>query len=169
MEIRAERLDDLEFVRQVNVSAFGREHEANLVAQLRGGASTLSFVAIKLDRVVGHILFSPVTIDGECDRKISILGLAPVAVLPEEWRQGIGSLLIRHGLAECERFGAKAIVVLGAARFYQRFSFISAQEYGLSCEYDVPNGAFMALELVRGALKNCTGIVKYRPEFKMFE
>jgi putative acetyltransferase len=169
MEIRTEQLDDIDSVQRVNVRAFRRENEANLVARLRGGASTFSFVAVELDQIVGHIFFSPVTLDGECGCEGLILGLAPLAVLPEYQGQGIGSSLIRQGLEECVRVGIQAIVVLGAPAYYQRFGFISAKERSLSCEYDVPEGAFMVLELVHGALENCAGIVRYRPEFSMIE
>jgi putative acetyltransferase len=165
MEIRTEQLQDRDSVYQVNVAAFGRESEANLVDQLRSVASTLSLVAVDIDQVVGHILFSPVTIDGEWESQSLILGLAPVAVLPGEQGRGIGSLLIRQGLAVCGRMGAKAIVVLGAPGYYRRFGFQSAKEQGLRCEYDESDEAFMVLEVVQGALKNCSGIVRYRPEF----
>ena len=166
MEIRAEQPEDRDAVHQVNVAAFGRENEANLVARLRGVASTFSWVTVVDDRVVGHIMFSPVAI-GDC--KDLILGLAPVAVLIEEQGKGIGSLLIRQGLVECVRLGAKAIIVIGAPSYYRRFGFESAKKYGLRCEYDVPDEAFMVLELVQDALKNYVGMVRYRPEFSMVE
>ena len=169
MEIRPEQVDDIDAVHQVNVRAFGRENEANLVVRLRGGVSTFSFVAVKLDRVVGHVLFSPVLIDGECEGERLVLGLAPAAVMPEHQGQGIGSLLIQQGLKESARLGAQAIVVVGAPEYYRRFGFRSAKEQGLRCEYDVPDDSFMVLELVQGTLKNCAGIVKYRPEFSMVE
>jgi putative acetyltransferase len=169
IEICAEQLEDKDAVHQVNVAAFGRENEATLVARLRGVASTFSWVAVDLDRVVGHILFSPVAIEGEGECEGLILGLAPVAVLTEEQGKGTGSLLIQQGLVECARLGAKAIVVLGAPKYYRRFGFESAKNYGLRCEYDVPDEAFMVLELVQDALKNCVGMVKYRPEFSMVE
>jgi putative acetyltransferase len=166
IEIRAEQLQDRDAVYQVSVGAFGRECEANLVDRLRSVASTLSLVAVDIDRVVGHIMFSPVAIDGEGESQRLILGLAPVAVLPGEQGKGIGSLLIRQGLAACGRMGAKAIVVLGAPEYYRRFGFQSAKEQGLRCKYDGSDEAFMVLELVQGALKSCSGIVRYRPEFR---
>jgi len=107
--------------------AFGRETEANLVDKLRGIASTFSFVAVQSDRIVGHLLFSPVAVAGKCFSNLSILGLAPVAVLPDYQRQGIGSLPIREGLKECVRSGFQAVVVLGNPDFYSRFGFICAQ------------------------------------------
>ncbi|MEG4516135.1 MULTISPECIES: N-acetyltransferase [unclassified Microcoleus] len=169
MEIRTEKPEDVEAVRNINILAFGRENEANLVDKLRGIASTFSFVAVQSDRVIGHILFSPVVVEGKCSKNLSILGLAPVAVLPNYQRQGIGTLLIREGLKECGRSGFQAVVVLGHPDFYPRFGFIPASTKSLGCEYDVPDEAFMILELENGALQDCSGIVKYRSEFSLCE
>jgi putative acetyltransferase len=169
MYIRTEKPEDLEAVRQVNIAAFGRENEANLVDRLRGIASTFSFVALPSDRIVGHILFSPVVVEGKCSSNLSILGLAPVAVLPEYQRQGIGTLLIQQGLEECRRSGFQAVVVLGHPDFYSRFGFIPASRKSLKCEYDVPDEAFMVLELESGTLEDCSGTVKYRSEFSLCE
>ncbi|MBE9186275.1 N-acetyltransferase [Microcoleus sp. LEGE 07076] len=169
MEIRPEKPEDVEAVRSVNVAAFGRENEANLVDRLRGIASTFSFVAVQSDRIVGHSLFSLVAVEGKCSSKLSVLGLAPVAVLPDYQRQGIGTLLIREGLKECARSGFEAVVVLGDPDFYSRFGFVPASSKNLGCEYDVPDEAFMVLELESGALQDCSGTVKYRSEFRMCE
>ena len=169
MYIRTEKPEDLEAVRQVNIAAFGRENEAKLVDRLRGIASTFSFVALPSDRIVGYIFFSPVVVEGKCSSNLSILGLAPVAVLPEYQRQGIGTLLIQHGLEECRRSGFQAVVVLGHPDFYPRFGFIPASRKSLGCEYDVPDEAFMVLELESGALQDCSGTVKYRSEFSLCE
>ncbi|MEG4342304.1 N-acetyltransferase [Microcoleus sp. A003_D6] len=169
MDIRTEKPEDLEAVRNVNIAAFGRENEANLVDRLRGIASTFSFVAVQSDRIVGHLFFSPVVVEGKCSSNLSILGLAPVAVLPDCQRQGVGSLLIREGLKECARSGFHAVVVLGHPDFYPRFGFIPASKKSLGCEYDVPDEAFMLLELETGALQDCSGTVKYRSEFRICE
>jgi putative acetyltransferase len=169
MEIRAEQSDDVEAVRRVNVAAFRREGEADLVDALRGGASTFSFVAIKSGQIVGHVFFSPVAIAGTCADDLLIFGLAPVAVLPDHQRQGIGSLLIQHGLKECARLGGSAVVVLGSPAYYPRFGFTPAKEKGLGCEYPVPDEAFMVLELESGALEGCVGTVKYHSEFNKLE
>ncbi|MGG6269355.1 GNAT family N-acetyltransferase [Leptolyngbya sp. AN03gr2] len=166
MEIRAEKPEDIETVRRVNTAAFGRSSEAHLVDRLRNTPSTLSLVAVSLDQIVGHLFFSPVTIDN-CS--LFMLGLAPVAVLPNYQRQGIGSLLIQQGLKECDRQGCKAVVVLGSPEYYSRFRFITAKTKGLKCEYTVPDEAFMVLELESGTLDGCSGIVKYRSEFNDLE
>lgn len=169
MEVRAEKPEDVEAVRQVNIAAFGRDHEANLVDQLRKEvASTFSFVAVQAGRVIGHILFSPVSVEG-CSSNLFILGLAPLAVIPEYQRQGVGSLLIQHGLRKCTQSGCSAVVVLGDSNYYPRFGFVPAKEKGLGCEYGVPDEVFMVLELASGALQGCSGTVIYRSEFKMCE
>jgi putative acetyltransferase len=168
MEIRAEKPEDIAAVRSVNVAAFGRESEANLVDRLRGIASTLSFVAVVSNQIVGHLFFSPVAIAGSCANDVLILGLAPVAVLPNYQQQGIGSSLIQYGLQACAQLGCKAVVVLGSPTYYSRFGFTPAIEKGLKCEYAVPDEAFMVLEL-EGGLEGCTGTVKYRSEFNQLE
>jgi putative acetyltransferase len=173
MEVRAEKPADLAAIRQVNVSAFGRKSEADLVDRLRGVALTFSFVAVESEQIVGHIFFSPVAIPQsgssanaeESAGDLLFLGLAPVAVLSEYQRQGIGSLLVQYGLKECLRLGYKAVVVLGSPAYYSRFGFISAKEKGLGCDYPVPDEAFMVLELESGALEGRAGTVKYRSEF----
>ena len=170
MDIRTENPEDVEAVRNINIAAFGRENEANLVDRLRGIGSTFSFVAVQSDhRIVGHLFFSLVTVEGKCSKNLSVLGLAPVAVLPNYQRQGIGTLLIRQGLKECARSGFNAVVVLGHPDFYSRFGFIPASRKSLKCEYDVPEEAFMVLELESGALEDCSGTVKYRSEFSLCE
>ncbi|MEP0917270.1 N-acetyltransferase [Leptolyngbya sp. DQ-M1] len=166
MQVRAERLEDIEAVRRINIAAFGRSGEADLVDRLRPITPTLSLVAVASDQIVGHIFFSPVAIDNTA---LFIFGLAPVAVLPNYQRQGIGTLLIQQGLTECDRLGCKAVVVLGHPEYYSRFGFIPAKRKGLRCEYTVPDEAFMVLELESGVLDSCEGIVRYRSEFNALE
>jgi putative acetyltransferase len=165
MEIRAEKPQDFAAIRAVNTAAFGRENEANLVDQLRLATSILSFVAVQEKQLVGHILFSPVSVQGKCPKDLLILGLAPMAVLPEYQRQRIGSRLIKHSLKACSEYGCKALVVLGHPEYYPYFGFVPAKEKGFKCEYTVPDEAFMILELQSGILDGCSGTVKYRPEF----
>lgn len=165
MEIRAEQSEDVEAIRDVNIAAFERTNEADLVDRLRQTDPTLSFVAVEAGRVVGHIFFSLVSVAGQCTQPSSILGLAPLAVLPHYQKQGIGSSLVRHSLSQAANLGFSAIVVLGDPAYYSRFGFITAKEKNLSCEYPVPDEAFMVVELQDGALQNCCGTIKYRSEF----
>jgi putative acetyltransferase len=106
-----------------------------------------------------------VTIVGASPNHSLLLGLAPVAVLPEYQKQGIGTSLIRQGLADCVRWGCQAVFVLGSPQYYSRFGFTAAKHQGLACEYDVSEEAFRVLELAHGALAQSTGTVKYHPEF----
>jgi putative acetyltransferase len=163
--IRAENAEDIPAVRRVNELAFGRPNEAALVDALRAAANPqVSLVAVENGQVVGHIFFSPVLIESE-DSTSSALGLAPMAVLPEYQRQGVGSQLVREGLRECQHVGCKVVVVLGHPEYYPRFGFIPASQKGLRSEYPVPDEVFMVAELEPGALGGQRGLVKYRPEF----
>ncbi len=165
--VRAEREKDFPKVRLVNELAFGRSNEADLVEALRDSArSYVSMVAVMDEDVVGHIFFSPVSIvsDGSI---FTALGLAPMAVLPECQRQGIGSRLVREGLNECKRINHNVIVVLGHPEYYTRFGFMQANQRGIRCEHEVPDEAFMVTELTPGALNGRQGLVKYPPEFGM--
>jgi putative acetyltransferase len=171
--VRAESEADVAAVRQVNELAFGGPQEASLVDALRAAAHPhVSLVAVEDGEVVGHIFFSPVSI--EPDEPVSTkdaaagaaaMGLAPMAVLPQHQNRGIGSQLVREGLQACLSLGCEVVVVLGHPEYYPRFGFVPASRAGLRCEYDVPDEVFMATELSPGALEGMRGLVKYHPEF----
>lgn len=163
--MRAEAPDDYALVRRVNELAFGQSNEAGLVDALREKARPyISLVAVMDGDIVGHIFFSPVTVEGE-QETLTAMGLAPMSVLPDHQRRGIGSLLVREGLEECRRIGHEVVVVLGHPKFYPRFGFTPASSKGLRSEYDVPDDVFMVAELRPGALGGRRGLVKYNPEF----
>ena len=164
--IRQENEDDQPEVHKINEIAFGQPDEADLVDALRRSAHPyISLVAVEQDDVVGHIFFSPVTIESG-DEKHMVMGLAPMAVVPAQQRKGIGSRLVQEGLKECLRIGYPVAVVLGHADYYPRFGFIRAKEMGIRCEYDVPADLFMVAELTPGALSDVCGLAKYHPEFE---
>jgi putative acetyltransferase len=163
--IRPERPEDVAAVSMVERAAFDRTEEADLVDRLRASVRPhVSLVAEVAAEIVGHIFFSPVTI-AAASSQLKPMGLAPMAVMPARQRAGIGGALIRAGLGACRELGAGAVVVLGHAEYYPRFGFVPAVRFGLRCEYPVPDEAFMALELVPGALRGVTGLVRYAPEF----
>lgn len=165
MIIRRERPEDLIEVRHINLSAFETETEAKLVDGLRNrGIPLISLVAEEGGTLVGHILFSPVTL--ECGgENISIAGLAPMAVLPEWQRKGVGSRLVEEGLRQCRNAGYDAVVVLGHPEYYPRFGFVPSTDYGIKSEYEVPAEVFMIRELKDEVLANCRGTVKYDEAF----
>lgn len=165
--IRTERDSDIPAIRAVHASAFETSAEANLVDLLRAQASPLiSLVAERHDTVIGHILFSPVRVASKPGPTASKhLGLAPLAVIPNEQGRGIGSALVGAGLEHCKRSGCVAVVVLGHAGYYSRFGFSTATRFGLRCEYDASEDAFMAIELAPDALRGASGMVKYHAAF----
>jgi putative acetyltransferase len=166
--VRPEDKEDLSAIRQINREAFDTDAEANLIEALRkSNVPIISLVAEYNDKIIGHILFSEVAIDGECP-DIKICGLAPMAVLPEYQRQGIGSQLVNRGNEACRKAGFSAVVVLGHPQFYPRFSFEPSVNYKITSEFDVPDEIFMIKELQRGALVNCSGTIKYHDVFKQF-
>jgi putative acetyltransferase len=94
------------------------------------------------------------------------LGLAPIAVLPDLQRQGIGKALIEAGIDKIRASGEPFVIVLGHPGYYPRFGFIPASRFWIRCEYDgVPDEAFMILVLKDGVLAGISGVAKYRPEF----
>ena len=165
MHVRPERPDDFSAVRAINRAAFESDGEADLVDALRTQASPLiSMVADDDGVVVGHILFSPVTLTGH--ETIPIAGLAPMAVAPSRQRSGTGSALVRAGLSACREQGFAAVVVVGHPEYYPRFGFQPASQLGLTCEFEVADEAWMTLELTNGVLRGCHGTVRYHPAFQ---
>jgi putative acetyltransferase len=168
IEVRAENSDDIPAINRINELAFGRPNEAALVDRLRQAADPyISLVATDSGQAVGHIFFSPVWIESQ-DALSTGMGLGPLAVLPEHQNRGVGSLLVREGLRECQHIGRELIVVVGHAAYYPRFGFVQADQKGLRCEYPVRPEVFMVAELKPSALMGVHGLVKYRPEFNEF-
>jgi putative acetyltransferase len=164
MLIRAEENHDRAAVHAVNASAFETSLEANLVDALRAQAEpVVSLVADDNGTIVGHIMFTPVSLSGHPGLKV--MGLAPMAVAPEHQCQGIGSALVRAGLEQCRQLGFVAVVVLGHPQYYPRFGFSPSTRFGIGSEYDVPEDVFMAAELQTGALSGKAGTIKYHSAF----
>ncbi|MCD1293721.1 GNAT family N-acetyltransferase [Methanocella sp. CWC-04] len=167
--MRSERPDDFAAIYEVNLKAFGQDKEPKLVDDLRASGNfipDLSIVAIKDGKIVGHILFCPLTIETEKGR-VPALTLAPLAVLPEYQGQGIGSGLTMEGLKRCKALGHRIVIVVGHPGYYPRFGFTSARAKGLDVLFPVPDEAFMAIELVPGALDGMKGMVIFPPEFNI--
>ncbi|WP_428265093.1 GNAT family N-acetyltransferase [Haliangium sp.] len=162
---RTERPEDHDAIWHVNQLAFGQPNEADLVDALRAaGALTLSLVAERDHEVVGHIAFSPVTVASPAG-DFEAIGLAPLAVVPEQQRRGVGTQLVRAGLDLLGRAGHQVVIVLGHPDYYPRFGFVRASSRGIRWEHEADDDAFMALELEPGALAGRVGVVRFHPAF----
>lgn len=164
IEIRDERDMDRPAVFAVNAAAFPTDAEARLADSLRASANPyISLVAVDNGNVIGHIMFTPVTLS-DCD-ELRLMGLGPMAVAPPLQRQGIGTQLVDAGLRRCRDMKYGAVVVLGHPEYYPRFGFRSASAWTIECEYDVPEDAFMLLELSADYLKGRHGTIRYNAAF----
>jgi putative acetyltransferase len=163
---RKEEQGDQFAIRRVNERGFGTGEEADLVDALRrADAIILSMVALDGEDVTAHILFTEVgLIQG--GSRFTGLGLGPMAVLPCHQRKGIGTQLLQIAIDKCRHLDYDFVVVLGYPEFYSRFGFSPAKPYGISCEFDAPDEAFMVLEIQENALTGRSGTVHYRDEFR---
>ena len=165
IQIRSEVPSDHDRVHEIHRAAFGRSNEAELVSELRSCSSPqISLVAEADGEVVGHIFFSPVAVDSQSAAAVAA-GLAPVSVVPAAQGQGVGSALIRAGLARCPTVGWRAVFVLGDPSYYSRFGFVLAAPLGFRYESEAFDAAFQVLELEEGVLSGCRGRVRYHPAF----
>ena len=163
MIVRAENAAERSAIRSINEAAFGGQDEADLVDRLRAdGLVLVSLVAEMQQRIVGHILFSRMSIE-TTGSSVSAVALAPMAVLPEHQRRGIGGQLIRHGLNLLRARGERIVIVVGHSDYYPRFGFSS--EKARSIEGPFPRDVFMAMELSPGALNGVHGRVTYPAAF----
>ena len=124
----------------------------------------LSLVAVQDDQIVGHIMFSPVRIEGQMT--VDGMGLAPMAVLPELQHQGIGLRLVQAGIEILKSRSSPFIIVLGHPEYYPRFGFEPASHRGVRSQWEgVPDEAFMILVLNAEAMSGVQGVARYRDEF----
>ena len=169
ISIRAERSQDIGEIREVIeeafTQAFGQAPEADLVDGLRENCpGLLSLVAANGDIVVGHILFTPVKIEG--NKIVEGMGLAPMAVMPKLQRQGIGARMVQAGIEMLKSNGCPFVIVLGHPDYYPRFGFEPASHKGIRCQWEgVPDEAFMILILDEKAMEGISGVARYRSEF----
>ena len=167
MRIRKETAADYEAIYFVVKSAFEHaEHadgnEQDLVVALRKGEAyipELSLVAEADGRIVGHIMFTKATVDGS-----PVLALAPLSVLPEYQRKGIGKALIQEGHKIAKELGYTHSVVLGSEQYYPKTGYSPAENFGINPPFDVPSENFMVCVLDETGAEVC-GTIKYALEF----
>ncbi len=171
VKIRNEKPGDESAIRELTERAFegsefGHNGEAELVDKLRSqNAAAISLIAEVSDQVVGHILFSPATIElkNHCSNG---LGLAPVSVLPEFQRRGIGAKLIVAGLEIAAARDCEFVIVLGHPQYYPKFGFATASASNVGCEFEgVPDEAFMIRWFQQPASIDEQVVAKYHPVF----
>ena len=166
--IRTETSNDYKTIFEVNEMAFNQNDESRIIERIRKSKNflpELSLVAEENGEIVGHILFSKIIIKGK--QEFDTLALAPMAVIPGKQRQGIGKALVWTGLERAVELGFDSVIVLGHHDYYPKFGFEKASKWSIYCPFNVPDEAFMAIELIEGALKNKTGTVQYPEEFGM--
>lgn len=163
VSIRPERKSDAGAIHAVVAAAFEREAEARLVDLLRRDADPyIAVVAEAEGRVVGHVVFSPVTVDGDGP---AAMGLGPMAIEPHAQNRGIGTALVRAGLKACADHDVGLVFVLGHPEYYPRFDFHPAAGLGFHFRSGEFDPAFFVLELEPGAAAGRSGFVRYHPAF----
>ena len=166
--IRPEITKDYEQITKINDLAFNQPNEGLMISALRKNKKFISELSLVVEidsKVVGHILFFPLNIISE-DKRFEVLSLAPMAVLPEHQRKGIGKKLVIEGLKKAKELGYKAVVVLGHPTYYPKFGFERASKWNIKPPIDdVPVEAYMAIELEEGFLKDKDGIIEYPEEY----
>lgn len=165
--IQEETEQDLQGIRLVHRLAFQRDDEAEVVDRLRENCPVfISLVAKIGDKVIGHVLFTPARLIQNQGWSIEGLGLAPLAVLPEYQKQGVGTGLCVEGLTRAALSEFPFVVVLGDSAYYPRFGFKKASTFGIRCAYeDVPDEAFKIKILKPKIMTDVEGVVYYRQEF----
>lgn len=168
--IRKEEEKDHKQIYEVNKLAFQQENESKLIEKIRKSENfipELSIVAEIDNRIVGHIFFSKIKIIGDSDYES--LALAPMAVIPEFQKRGIGSELIKKGIDKAKELGFDSIIVLGHKEYYPKFGFQRASKWNIKCPFEVPDDVFMAIELTEKAFEGAAGTVEYPDEFNEAE
>jgi len=173
INIRKENPSDHNWVVELTKKAFetleiSDHNEGKLVDKLRKAPTfveELSMVAELNGQVVGHILFTPIAIDNGSQQFQSLV-LAPVSVLPEYQKMGIGGQLIRAGHQKAKELGFQSAILLGHPEYYPRFGYKPASTWGIKTHIPLPSDdVFMAVEITEGGLKGVSGMVVFPAEF----
>lgn len=164
VRIRPEQVQDYGAIATIHTRAFGQPDEAQLVELIRQSneyVSDLAFVAEVDQQVVGHVLFSYGNIVGES--VWPVLVLAPLAVLPEYQRRGIGRQLVQQGIKTARSLGNSLITVLGHPSYYAGLEFEPASDFGIVHPFLVPAEAFRVKWL--SSDRTIQGQLQYGPAF----
>jgi predicted N-acetyltransferase YhbS len=124
----------------------------------------LSLVAEVEGQLVGHILLSRISIKNG-GQSVESLALAPVSVLPEFQRKGIGAKLIRTAHAKAAELGFGSSILVGHEKYYPRFGYEPTSKYGIELPFEAPEVNCMVVALRENGLLGVQGLVEYPPEF----
>jgi len=166
--IRPESPADIPAIFEVNYQAFAHYDEARLVDALRDAKvfnPDLSLVAVHEDRIIGHIMFPPITIDSP-GASTPAVALAPLVVHPDFQCLGVGAALIEEGLKVCRILGHRIVIVIGHPGYYPRYGFLRARDNGIEAPFTVADDVFMVLPLYPDALNGIHGTVTYPAAFE---
>ncbi len=167
IHVRPETPRDEQAIRHVNEVAFGRPNEADIADRVRassGFVPDLSLVAVSGGQIVGHVMFSEATVQGD-GNSWTVLALGPVAVLPAFQRKGVGTTVIETGLIRAAELGYRAVVLIGHPTYYPRFGFVPASRFGLKPAITVPDDVFMARLLRPDGLDGVEGQFSFPKAF----
>ncbi len=169
MRIRPEQPADRDAVHRVERAAFGRDNEADLARALHDTVTpVVSLVAEDEGAIVGHVIVSPVTLEGDPSAP-GLGGLGPVGVLPERQGQGIGGELVRAALAGARDLGWQAVFLVGDPAYYVRFGFELAAPRGFTYGHPHFDPVLQVAVLTAGALDGRGGRVRFDPAFAEHE
>ncbi len=165
--VKQESKKDYRGITHCNDFAFKQREEGVLVESIRKNPKfipELSLIAEVDAEIIGHILFFPIIIISK-QTSFSSLSLAPMSVVPEYQNKGIGTELVKSGMEKARELGFESVIVLGHEKYYPRFGFKPASNWNIKSPFPVPDGAFMAIELIPNALIKVNGIVIYPKEY----
>jgi putative acetyltransferase len=147
LDIRPTQPDDRSALVALYPAAFPSEDLLPLLSGLLDGPlPVISLAAVGDGGPVGHIVLTPCGAQAEGPPQAALLG--PLCVAPALQRQGVGSQLVRRGLAEAAALGLSQVFVLGDPAYYGRFGF--AAERDVLPPYALPEewaGAWQSLLL----------------------
>jgi len=167
INIRSEHSGDEAAITRVNDLAFKQPKEGILIEKLRekhGFEKELSIVAELDEEIIGHILFFPIHVREKNDLYLT-LSLAPLAVIPEYQRKGIGQQLIHEGHQRAKELGFTSVLVVGHPDYYPKTGYSKASGFEILCPVPAPDEAFMAIELMDGALNEVSGTAVFPEEY----
>lgn len=165
IKLRSEEVADYRVVEELTREAFWNHHvpgcvEHYLVHVMRESSSfirELDFVAVKNETILGNIMYTKAKIVCDGGNEVPVISFGPISVLPEFQGQGIGKMLIEYTKEIAKNLGHQAILIYGDPEYYGRFGFVAAKTYGIGTPDNMYAVALLALELVDGALADCSG------------